>query len=133
MQRHSFDHGTHGIRGKNGTRIFPCVPRIPWLGVLFVAFSCASTLASAQSYPIRPVRIIVSVAAGGGTDTVGRSLAQKLTERLGQQFVIDNRPGGGGSIAVELTARANPNGHTVLFSSSIFVTNQLLYRVNLTH
>ena len=67
-------------------------------------------------YPQRPVRIIVSVAAGGGTDTVGRSLAQKMSERFGQQFVIDNRPGGGGSIAVELTARANPDGHTLLFS-----------------
>ena len=81
-------------------------------------------------YPQRPVRIIVSVAAGGGTDTVGRSLAQKMSERFGQQFVIDNRPGGGGSIAVELTARANPDGHTLLFSSSTFVTNQLLYKVS---
>lgn len=77
-----------------------------------------------QAYPTRPVRVIVSVAAGGGTDTVGRSLAQKMSERLGQQFVIDNRPGGGGSIAVELTARAIPDGHTLLFSSSTFVTNQ---------
>jgi tripartite-type tricarboxylate transporter receptor subunit TctC len=86
--------------------------------------------ACAQNYPTRPVRVIVSVAAGGGTDTVGRSLAQKMTERLGQQFVIDNRPGAGGSIAVELTARAAPDGYTLLFSSSTFVTNQLLYKVN---
>ncbi len=90
---------------------------------------CAGVSAAAPGYPHRPVRVIVSVAAGGGTDTVGRSLAQKMTERLGQQFVIDNRPGGGGSIAVELTARANPDGHTLLFSSSTFVTNQLLYKV----
>jgi tripartite-type tricarboxylate transporter receptor subunit TctC len=98
--------------------------------ILFAVLGCASAIAGANNYPARPVRIIVSVAAGGGTDTVGRSLAQKMTERLGQQFVIDNRPGGGGSIAVELTARANPDGHTLLFSSSTFVTNQLLYKVS---
>ena len=93
-------------------------------------FDTAAQTASGQTYPTRPVRVIVSVAPGGGTDTVGRSLAQKMTERLGQQFIIDNRPGGGGSVAVELTARAAPDGHTLLFSSSTFVTNQLLYKVN---
>ncbi len=97
---------------------------------LLPALLCAAAGASAQAYPNRPVRVIVSVAPGGGTDTVGRSLAQKLSERLGQQFVIDNRPGGGGSVAVELVARAAPDGHTLLFSSSTFVTNQLLYKVN---
>ena len=96
-------------------------------GALFIGSAMA---AQTPPYPTRPVRVIVSVAAGGGTDTVGRSLAQKMSERLGQQFVIDNRPGGGGSIAVELTARANPDGHTLLFSSSTFVTNQLLYKVS---
>ena len=95
-------------------------------GALFIGSAMA---AQTPPYPTRPVRVIVSVAAGGGTDTVGRSLAQKMSERLGQQFVIDNRPGGG-SIAVELTARANPDGHTLLFSSSTFVTNQLLYKVS---
>lgn len=97
---------------------------------LFGVLLGVTTFTGAQPYPSRPVRVIVSVAAGGGTDTVGRSLAQKMTERLGQQFVIDNRPGGGGSVAVELTARAAPDGHTLLFSSSTFVTNQLLYKVN---
>ena len=101
-------------------------------GVAAITGAVAQTAStgSGQAYPVRPVRVIISVAAGGGTDTVGRSLAQKLSERLGRQFVIDNRPGGGGSVAVELTARANPDGHTLLFSSSTFVTNQLLYRVS---
>ena len=98
------------------------------LTVLYV--NTHSALGAGAAYPNRPVRVIVSVAAGGGTDTVGRSLAQKLTERLGQQFVVDNRPGAGGSIAVDLTTRAAPDGHTLLFSSSTFVTNQLLYKVN---
>ncbi len=90
----------------------------------------AASAAAAQNYPARPVRVILSVAPGGGTDTVGRMLAQHLTARLAQQFVIDNRPGGGGGVAVELTTRAAPDGHTLLFSSSTFVTNQLLYKVN---
>jgi tripartite-type tricarboxylate transporter receptor subunit TctC len=85
--------------------------------------------ARAQAYPARPVRVVVSVAPGGGTDTVARMLGQHLTERFGQPFVIDNRPGGGGAIAVDLTARAAPDGHTLLFSSSTFVINQLLYKV----
>lgn len=96
--------------------------------VLLLLVICSA--GPAQAYPTRPVRVIVSVAAGGGTDTVGRSLAQKLAERFGQQFVIDNRPGGGGTIAVELTARALPDGYTLLFSSSTFLTNQLLYKVS---
>lgn len=106
--------------------------RLRAAGALIVAalgVTTSLTYGASAAYPNRPVRIIVSVAAGGGTDTVGRSLAQKMTERLGQQFVVDNRPGGGGSIAVELTARATADGHTLLFSSSTFVTNQLLYPV----
>lgn len=101
--------------------------------VALAVFMCAMLIACnavAQPYPARPVRVIVSVAPGGGTDTVGRSLAARLSERLGQQFVIDNRPGGGGSVAVELVARAAADGYTLLFSSSTFVTNQLLYKVN---
>ena len=61
------------------------------LTVLYV--NTHSALGAGAAYPNRPVRVIVSVAAGGGTDTVGRSLAQKLTERLGQQFVVDNQIG----------------------------------------
>ena len=103
---------------------------IRFLAVIFLTGLAAGESLAQAAYPVRPVRIVISVAAGGGTDTVGRLIAQKLAERLGQQFVVDNRPGGGGTVAVEITARASPDGHTLLFSSSSFLTNQLLYKVS---
>jgi len=65
-------------------------------------------------YPVRPIRFIVSVLPGGGGDTIARAAAQMLTDRWGQQVVVDNRPGGGGVIATELVARAPPDGYTIL-------------------
>ena len=85
--------------------------------------------AAAQPYPVRPVRVIVAVPAGGGPDTVARAITIKMSERLGQQFVVDNRPGAGGSIGVETAARANPDGYTLLFASGTFLINQVLYKV----
>lgn len=70
-------------------------------------------IASAQSYPTRPVRFIVPFAPGGGADLVGRLLGQKLTEIWGQPVIIDNRPGAGATIAAEISARAVPDGYTV--------------------
>lgn len=84
---------------------------------------------AAAAYPVRPVRVIIAVPAGGGPDTVGRAITQKMSERLGQQFVVDNRPGAGGVIGVETAARANPDGYTLLFASGTFLINQLLYKV----
>ena len=82
-----------------------------------VLFAC-STAALAQQkpagYPERPIRIIISVAPGAGADFVARATAQMLTDRWGQNAVVDSRPGGGGVIAVELTARAAPDGYTIL-------------------
>ena len=101
------------------------------LGLMGLCFAALAPYCWGQSnYPDRPVRLVIPFPPGGPSDVLGRSLAQKLTERLGQQFVVDNRPGAGGSIAVDLTTRAAPDGHTLLFSSSTFVTNQLLYKVN---
>jgi hypothetical protein len=70
--------------------------------------------AGAQSYPARPVRVIVGFPAGGPTDITARLIGQWLSERLGQQFVIDNRPGAGSNIAVETAVRAPPDGYTLL-------------------
>ena len=89
----------------------------------------AASAVDAQTYPVRPVRVIIAVPAGGGPDTVGRAITLKMSERLGQQFVVDNRPGAGGSIGVETAARANPDGHTLLFASGTFLINQVLYKV----
>jgi tripartite-type tricarboxylate transporter receptor subunit TctC len=69
-------------------------------------------------YPSRPIRIIVPFPPGGATDIMGRTLGQKLTQRWGQQVIIDNRPGAGGNIAAELAARAAPDGHTLFFAAS---------------
>lgn len=80
-----------------------------------VAVVCvASTHAFAQTYPARSVRVIAASGAGGGVDTISRILAQRLTERMGQQFIVENRPGAGGAVGSEAVARATADGHTLL-------------------
>jgi tripartite-type tricarboxylate transporter receptor subunit TctC len=79
-----------------------------------------------QTYPQKPVRIIVNVTAGGGVDAVARIAAQHYTQMWGQPFVIDNRVGAGGSIGIELAAKALPDGYTLLVTSSGVVTNAAL-------
>ena len=78
----------------------------------------AAGAAGAQPYPVKPVRMIVAFPAGGGSDIVGRALAQQLTELLGQPVVVDNRGGAGGIIGTELGARAAPDGYTLTVGSS---------------
>jgi tripartite-type tricarboxylate transporter receptor subunit TctC len=84
--------------------------------------------AAEQAYPSRPVRVIVGLAPGGGTDTVGRVLIQKLSDVFGQSFVVDNRPSAGGNVAGELVAKATPDGHTLLIVTPTHVVNPSLYR-----
>ena len=85
------------------------------------------TLAHADSYPARPVRIIVPFGAGGGTDIQGRLLAKKFFESMGQTFVVDNRPGASGLIGTELAARSAPDGYTILFTTASLSVNVTLY------
>jgi tripartite-type tricarboxylate transporter receptor subunit TctC len=87
------------------------------------ALPAASGIAWAQAYPSRPVRIIVPVAAGGGIDITARLIGQWLSERLGQQFIVENRPGGGGSIGTEMAVRAPPDGYTLLQASLLNAVN----------
>jgi len=97
------------------------------LGVLFVAVATFST-AMAQDYPQRPVRMVVGFPPGGAADILGRISAQQLTERLGQQVVVDNRGGAGGLVATEIATRGAPDGYTLLFTSIPHVINPHLYK-----
>ena len=85
-----------------------------------------SRIASAQAYPSRPVRIIVPFAPAGSTDIVARLMGQWLSERLGQQFVIENRPGGGGNIGTEAVVRAPADGYTLLLVHALNAINATL-------
>ena len=78
--------------------------------------------ALAQAYPGKPVNVIIPFPPGGTLDFVGRLLAQKLTEQMGQNFVVENRPGGNGTIGGSAVAKAQPNGYTLLFNASTFTT-----------
>jgi tripartite-type tricarboxylate transporter receptor subunit TctC len=83
--------------------------------------------ATAQTYPSRPVHIIVGFAAGGVTDIVARLMSQQLSDRLGQQFLVENRPGAGTNIATEAVANASPDGYTFLLATSANAINATLY------
>jgi tripartite-type tricarboxylate transporter receptor subunit TctC len=92
------------------------------------ALPAASRIARAQTtYPVKPVRIVVGFAAGGGTDILARLIGQRLSERLGQQFIVENRPGGNSNIATEAVVRAPPDGYTLLVVDSSPAINATLY------
>jgi tripartite-type tricarboxylate transporter receptor subunit TctC len=91
------------------------------------ALPALSRVARAQTYPTRPVRIIVGYAAGGGVDIVARLISQWLSERLGQPFVIENRPGAASNIGTEAVVRAPPDGYTLLLAVSPNAINATLY------
>jgi len=92
------------------------------------ALATAARRAAAQAYPTRPVRLIVGFPPGTATDTDGRLIAQSLSERLGQQVIVDNRTGAGTNIAVESVVRADPDGYTLLMITVTNAVNATLYR-----
>jgi tripartite-type tricarboxylate transporter receptor subunit TctC len=87
-----------------------------------LALSLAAVAASAQAWPARPVKVIIPFPPGGTLDTLGRALAQKLGEQMGQPFVVENRPGGNGTIGADAVAKAQPDGYTLLFNASTFIS-----------
>ena len=91
------------------------------------ALPTLSRIAWSQPYPSRPVRIVVGFAAGGGVDIVARIIAQSLSERLGQQFIVDNRPGAASNLGTEAVVNAPPDGHTLLLVSVSAAINATLY------
>jgi tripartite-type tricarboxylate transporter receptor subunit TctC len=90
------------------------------------AASATSRVARAQAYPTRPVRVIVATAAGATTDIIARLMAQSLSERLGQQFIIENRPGGGNIVGTEAVVRAPADGYTLLLVNAVNAINATL-------
>jgi tripartite-type tricarboxylate transporter receptor subunit TctC len=86
-----------------------------------------SRIARAQAYPVRPVRLLAGFPPGGAVDIVARLIGQWLSERLGQPFVIENRPGAGGNIATEAVVRASPDGYTLLLVGPPHAINATLY------
>jgi tripartite-type tricarboxylate transporter receptor subunit TctC len=97
-------------------------------GMLFVVCLFFSGVLAAQSYPVRPIRLIVPQSASGSTDLVARPLAQRLGEALGQTVVVDNRPGAGSTIGTDLVAKATPDGYTLLAVAASFTMSPSLYR-----
>lgn len=91
-----------------------------WLGIIGALVLSLSGVGwtQAQSYPTKPVRLIVPFPAGGATDLFARTLSQKISEKLGQTLVVENRPGAGGTLGADLAAKANPDGYTLLLSTS---------------
>ncbi|HZB56742.1 MAG TPA: tripartite tricarboxylate transporter substrate-binding protein, partial [Reyranella sp.] len=92
------------------------------------AFAALPAAAQTPSFPSRPIRLIVPHAPGGNSDTFGRILAQKLTERVGQQVVVENRPGAGGTVGSALVAKAPADGYTLLFNASTFTTGPMVVK-----
>ena len=106
--------------------------KLPRRSFLHVAAGAAallavSRIARAQAYPTRPVRIVVGFPAGGGTDITARLMGQWLSERLGQSFIIENRPGGGSNIGTEVVVRASADGYTLLMVGAFNAINATLY------
>jgi tripartite-type tricarboxylate transporter receptor subunit TctC len=97
------------------------------LASVAAALPALSRVANAQTYPTRPVRIVVGFPAGGTTDVIARLMGQWLSERLGQQFVIENRPGAAGNIAAEAVVKAAPDGYTLLQVGTPNAINATLY------
>ncbi len=97
-------------------------------GIVMLSLVACASIAHAQSYPSKPVRIVIPFPPGGATDLLGRLVAQKLTERMGQTFIAENRTGGGGNIGAEYTVKAAPDGYTIMIAGIPHAINMTLYK-----
>lgn len=104
---------------------------MPALGKLFAALLVAAALpAHAQTWPARPVRIIVPFAPGGGSDFIGRFIAQRLGDSFGRQFIVENKPGAGGVLGVDQGVKAAPDGYTLVLIASSYTVNPAIYKLS---
>jgi tripartite-type tricarboxylate transporter receptor subunit TctC len=101
--------------------------KIHHAGSVALVIACAHAHAAEPSYPTRPIRLVVAQSVGGNADFVSRNYAQRLSDRFGKQFVVDNRPGAAGVIASEIVARALPDGYTLLVAPTQHAINPSLY------
>jgi len=99
-----------------------------WLGFGYLALMAGAV--HSQPYPSKPIRIVAPFAPGGGTDFIARLIAQKLTERLGQQVIVENRPGAGGNLGAEFAVRSAPDGYTMLLVAGSYTVNPSLYKLS---
>src|SRR5688572_27003658 len=115
--------------------------RLQHVFAILIAAAVAATPCAAQTqhpstgsgrYPVKPIRFVVPFSPGGGTDTLARIIAQKMSEHWGQPVVIENRTGAGGTISTDIVAKATPDGHTLLTSSSAFAISAAL-QTNLSY
>ena len=104
------------------------MPRITLAIALSACLVAAATTALAQGYPSRPIRVVVPFTPGTGMDIIARNVGPKLSERLGQPVVIDNRPGASGNLGAELVAKSAPDGHTMMISGNPLIVSAHLYR-----
>jgi tripartite-type tricarboxylate transporter receptor subunit TctC len=93
-------------------------PRLAFLTLMTVVLAAGSPAVLAQAYPTKPIRLIVPDAPGGSPDILGRLLAQKMSDSMGQQIVVENRPGAAGLLAAEVAARAAPDGYNLFMSTT---------------
>ncbi len=102
--------------------------RVRMMPIVLCAPLLAAGMAAAQVWPAKPVRVVIPWPPGGSNDAVGRIVMQKVSESLGQQFVVDNRPGASGAIGAEPVAKAPPDGYTIMVHSTTHLGNQHLYK-----
>ncbi len=96
----------------------------------FAAMAQATSTSPGQAWPSKPIRLVTPFAPGGGTDFVARLVAQKLSERLGQQVVVDNKPGAGSTMGTELALKSPPDGYTLLLTPASYTVNANIYKLN---